>query len=109
MTTQECLFCKFIAKEIPVQVVYENDLVFVFPTNEPAAETHLLVLPKKHVANFMSLDSSDIWDAMRQAVQQLISDRNLDSAYRLIFNGGSYQHIPHLHWHLTSGKLTGHP
>lgn len=109
MTTQECVFCRIISNEIPVEKVLENDDVFVFPSNEPVAETHLLILPKRHVANFMSLNNLAVWDAMRQTVQQLISDKNLGSAYKLVFNGGSYQHVPHLHWHLLGGKLTRHP
>lgn len=109
MTTQDCIFCKFVANEIPVSKVLENDLIFVFPSNQPAAETHLLILPKKHIANFMSVKDLAVWEGMRQAAQQLIQEYNLGSSYQLVFNGGSYQHVPHLHWHLLGGKVRSHP
>lgn len=103
------MFCKVIEGQIPTPMIWENEQVLAFYDREPSAETHVLIIPKHHVASFTNLDDLSLWEAMRQAARQVIMDLNLGSAYKLVFNGGSYQHVPHLHWHLLGGKMTTHP
>ncbi len=100
---EECVFCKIIKKEITVDLLYEDDTCVVFKSNAPVAEYHLLVVPKKHIVNFMFLDDTVL--LMTKIAQMMISNLKLGDGYKMIFNGGKYQSVPHLHWHLLSGKL----
>lgn len=79
--------------------------VMAFYDHDPSAETDILVVPKTHVPSFMELDESALLDKMRQVVQELVTKNNLSSGYRLVINGGKYQHVPHLHWHILGGEL----
>lgn len=104
-----CLFCNIAGGQVPAKIIMANRQVVAFYDQSPSAETHVLIVPKAHVASFTEMTDSALWGAFRQAAQQLISELNLDKSYKLVFNGGSYQHIPHLHWHLLGGKMTTHP
>ncbi len=98
-----CIFCKIMNRELPSQNVFETESVLVFKTIKPVAEYHYLVVPKKHVKSFMEL-GDDIKD-MKDAAQEVIKQNNIASGYKLIFNGGKYQEVMHIHWHLLAGKL----
>ena len=100
---ENCVFCKIVKGEIPRKLEYEDDDVVAFYSNKPAAEVHLLIVPKKHVSTFMDLDDR-ILD-MTKAAQKIIKDKNLLSGYRLIINGGNNQEVPHVHLHLLAGKI----
>ena len=99
----DCVFCKIINKEIEVDFVYQDDNCVVFNSNAPVAEHHLLVVPKKHISTFIELDDSIL--AMTKVAQKVIADKNLESGYKMIFNGGKYQEVMHVHWHILAGKL----
>lgn len=100
----DCLFCKIIAKEIPVVCVYEDDEIFSFLDNHPVNPGHTLVLPKKHSEGFH--------DADRQTLQSLIlATQKIATAvlaavpcvaFTLQQNNGSFagQSIHHLHFHI---------
>lgn len=108
MTDQNCIFCQIVNGTLAAPKVLENDQVLAFNDLSPSAETHILIVPKEHVPSFLSVAGPALLDSLRQAAQALIRERGLSGAYKLVFNGGSYQHVPHLHWHLLGGKLTGH-
>ncbi len=101
------IFCKIINKEIPKDFVYESENIVAFPDIHPAADIHILVIPKKHIAGIQDLTSSD-WPLLAevyQAVNKLVKDNNLEGGlYRVVVNGGQAQHVPHLHFHLLGGK-----
>lgn len=103
----DCLFCKIIAGEIETKKIYENKNVLCFYDIYPLADTHILILPKEHVPTFLDIKSThkDLFSEMITIAQNLIKDYNLESAFRLMFNGGRYQHAPHLHWHLLGGNM----
>ena len=65
---------------------------------------HILIIPKRHINSVLELTTgdSDVVVEMYKAAQKLVSDRSID-AYRLVFNGGRFQHVPHLHMHLLAG------
>jgi histidine triad (HIT) family protein len=100
---EDCVFCKIIKGEIPKKFEYEDDKVVIFKSNKPVAETHLLIVPKKHISNFMELgeETSD----MMKAAQKIIKVRDLGDGYRLCFNGGKYLEVQHVHLHLLAGKI----
>lgn len=103
----DCVFCKIVNREIPADVELESDNVLVFKSIDPASSVHVLIVPKKHVANFMALADSDrqVLSEMTEIAQTFINKHNLSDGYKLIFNGGRYQAIPHLHWHVLAGNL----
>lgn len=103
---KDCLFCKIAAHEIPTKPVLENEKVIAFPDIHPQAPVHLLVIPKKHIPQFFELTSedNDILIAIKDALQQLITDKKLDKiGYKLEVNGGGMQDVDHLHFHLMGG------
>lgn len=100
----ECIFCKIVKGKSPAAVEYETDSVIVIKNINPVSEIHLLVIPKKHVSNFLELDNETVTDLTKVA-QKVIRDKNLGDGYKLVINGGKYQAVPHFHWHLLSGRL----
>jgi histidine triad (HIT) family protein len=100
---KDCIFCKLANKEIPTEVIFEDDNTFVFKSNRPVSEYHLLIIPKKHINNFLELDENIL--NMTKIAQKLIGDLKIGDGYKLVFNGGKYQFINHVHWHLLAGKL----
>ena len=101
----DCIFCKISSGEVQTDKVLETEDVVAFYDHSPSADTHVLIVPKKHIENFLALDDDELLGKMRRAAQQIISELSVSGGYRLVFNGGRYQHVPHLHWHLLGGGL----
>lgn len=99
----DCIFCKIAKKESPASIEAETDSVIAFANINPVSETHILIIPKKHVETFLDLD--DLLLEMKSVADGLIKSNGIESAYKLVFNGGKYQAVPHAHWHLLGGKL----
>lgn len=104
-----CLFCKIIAKEIPGDVVYEDEHALAFRDIKPVAPTHVLVIPKKHIAAIHDLTPEDavtvgnVFVAARKVADQL----GLTAAgYRLVINDGDAagQTVHHIHVHVIGGR-----
>ncbi len=105
----DCIFCKIVKREIPSEVVYENEFIFAFKDIHPKAPIHILVVPKKHISTFNDITSEDIplYGEIIKAIQKITKDLNIaDSGYRVLVNvnkdGG--QVIYHLHVHILGGK-----
>lgn len=101
----DCVFCKIVAGEIPVVHEYENDSVLVFKSNQPLAPVHLLVIPKLHITNFEFVKSDSEIQALGQiqkVIGELVKKFNLQAGYRVGVNGGKYQEVKHIHYHLMS-------
>ena len=102
----DCLFCKIINGEIPSNKVYEDDAVFAFRDINPQAPTHVLIVPKKHMANVLECDA-DTAGAVVKAVKEVAALEKVDeSGFRLLTNCGKdgCQSVGHLHFHLLGGK-----
>jgi histidine triad (HIT) family protein len=107
------IFKKIIDKEIPAQIVYEDDRCLAFRDVAPQAPTHLLVIPKKEIASLDSIDDGDaellahIWLVIRDLAREL----NLGSGYRVVVNCGrdGGQSVDHLHFHLLGGRQLSWP
>jgi histidine triad (HIT) family protein len=106
----ECIFCKIVAKEIPAQIIYEDEDVISFKDINPLAPVHLLIIPKEHLKDLNaaapareSLLGHIIVVAQKLAVEQGIAE----SGYRVVANNGldGGQIVDHLHFHLIGGKL----
>lgn len=103
----DCIFCKIIAGNIPCNKVYEDDHVLAFHDIAPKAETHILVIPKKHIINLMNIKENE-WNTVAivlQAINTIAQQQNLEG-YRLITNNGEKggQEVFHMHWHILAGK-----
>jgi histidine triad (HIT) family protein len=104
----DCLFCKIIAGKIPSKKVYEDEKVYAFEDIDPKAPTHVLIVPKRHIAG---LDKAGPEDAEIIGYSHLIAaklgrERNIEDGYRTVYNVGprSGQSVFHLHLHLVGGR-----
>lgn len=109
----DCLFCRIALGNIPVQRLYEDEDVLAFPDRNPQAPTHVLVIPKQHlashghaVAEHTALLGKLFWAAAEIARAQALVD-----GYRLVVNTGpdGGQTVDHLHVHLLGGRAMGWP
>lgn len=103
----DCLFCKIATGEIPADKVYEDDHVFAFNDIHPKAPTHVLVIPKQHVATLSDAKDPEMLATLMQQVTH-IADQvlQLEAGYRVIINvrKGGGQEVFHLHVHILGGK-----
>ncbi len=110
----DCIFCKIIAGEIPSTQVYQDELVTGFRDIHPAAPTHVLIIPNRHIASVNDLIGEDeqlmghLFTAARQIAKQ---EGVAESGYRLIINTGpdGGQEVFHIHLHLLGGQRMRHP
>lgn len=100
---EDCVFCKIIKGEIPKELIYKDNDVVVFKSNKPVALHHLLIVPVKHIENYLELDNEIL--NMTKVSQKIIKNLKIENGYKLVFNGGKYQEIAHVHWHLLAGDL----
>jgi len=109
MTT---IFGKIIKGELPCEKVFENDRIIVIKDIHPVAPIHLLIIPKKEIANLQSATAEDqqLLGEMLLLTQKLAKEFNIEEGYRVIINNGNLagQIIYHLHLHLIGGKPLGH-
>ncbi|MBU2632758.1 HIT domain-containing protein [Patescibacteria group bacterium] len=96
-----CIFCKIRDGKIPKDFTYEDDYVMVFPDIKPLKPVHLLIVPKKHVTEFLELSDDLLTVKLREIIKKMIKQEGLSNrGYRFSINGGGYQLVNHLHIHL---------
>ncbi len=105
----DCIFCQIAAGKIPSEILYRDDEVVAFRDINPAAPTHLLIIPGKHIPSVAHLSGTDLplVGHMVDVANQLAKDAGIsESGYRLVINYGkdSGQVVPHLHLHLLGGR-----
>ncbi|MDO5544312.1 MAG: histidine triad nucleotide-binding protein [Eubacteriales bacterium] len=104
----DCLFCKIIAGEIPSTKVYEDDAVFAFRDINPQAPTHVLVVPKAHIAdcNDVTAENSTVVAHIFEVIPKIAQAEGLTGGYRVVSNCGADagQTVQHLHFHILGGK-----
>jgi histidine triad (HIT) family protein len=103
---EDCLFCKIVAGEAPVTVIWQDDDAVAFADINPQAPTHVLVVPRKHVANIGELASDpEAAVAVLRAIRAVAADRGLTD-YRTVFNTGPEvgQSVFHVHAHVLGGR-----
>jgi histidine triad (HIT) family protein len=102
------IFKRIIDKEIPVQILYEDELCLAFPDINPQAPTHVLVIPKKEVTNLASASPDDqaLLGHLLLTVQKVATQLGLQEGYRVVANCGPHggQSVDHLHFHLLGGR-----
>lgn len=105
----DCLFCKIIAGEIPSTKVYEDELVLAFRDIAPQAPTHILVVPKAHIADCdgITAENSAVIAHIFELIPRLARQEGLTDGYRVVSNCGqdAGQTVEHLHFHILGGKV----
>lgn len=105
MTT---IFGKIVRGEIPCQKVFENERILAFKDIAPKAPVHILIIPKKEIANLQSVSKEDMYlvTEMIFVAQELAREMGIAEGYRLLTNNGKEggQVVNHLHFHLIGGK-----
>ena len=103
------IFSKIINKEIPAEIVYEDDVVLAFNDIDPKAPVHILIIPKKEIATLNDImpDDAELIGRIIIAAKNIPKEKGLDSdGYRLVMNcnedGG--QTVFHIHCHLMGGR-----
>ncbi|HEY8461851.1 MAG TPA: histidine triad nucleotide-binding protein [Blastocatellia bacterium] len=114
MSGNNCLFCRIIAGEIPSRKVYEDDLAFAFHDINPQAPTHVLIVPKKHIAslNEAGPDDQALLGGLMLVASGLARQLGVaDEGHRTVINtgAGAGQSVWHIHIHLLGGRAMGWP
>ncbi|MCI8631849.1 MAG: histidine triad nucleotide-binding protein [Firmicutes bacterium] len=110
----DCIFCMIANKEVPSNIVYEDDKIVCFHDLEPQAPVHVLIIPKKHIASLDDTASADaeLLGYIMTKVKDIAGMLGLENGYRLVNNCGEdgMQTVKHLHFHLLGKrKLTWPP
>lgn len=103
----DCLFCRIVRKEIPAKVVMENDHVLAFRDIDPKAPTHVLVVPKEHVASLNEATDAAMLGRLSLAAAEIAKAEGIaESGYRTVINTnrGAGQTVFHIHLHLLGGR-----
>ena len=107
------LFEKIINKEIPAEIIYEDDISIVIEDINPQAPTHLLIIPKKVIPKLSdaSTEDQDILGHLMLVAGKIAEQLELDETFRLVINNGAKagQSVFHLHLHLLSGRSLNWP
>lgn len=104
----DCLFCKIVAGDIPSNKVYEDDSVLAFRDIAPQAPTHILVIPKCHIASVAGItgENAAVISHIFEVIPQIARQEGLTGGYRVVSNCGpdAGQTVNHLHFHILGGK-----
>ncbi len=104
----ETIFSKIIRREVPADIVYEDDLTLAFKDIAPQAPVHILVIPKKPIAQLADAESEDhaLMGHLLLTAKRVAQQVGLDNGYRLVINNGSDggQTVDHLHLHILGGR-----
>jgi histidine triad (HIT) family protein len=105
--TSDCLFCRIVRKEIPATIVREDADTVAFRDIDPKAPTHVLVIPKAHVATLNDVTDAGLVGRLVLAAREIAKAEGIDqSGYRAVLNTGadSGQTVHHVHVHLLGGR-----
>lgn len=107
------LFEKIIARQIPAQIVYEDDLVLAFKDITPKAPTHILIVPKKPIPCIAAATADDhkVLGHLLLKAAEVAKQAGVPNGYRLVINNGpdAGESVPHLHCHILGGRVLGWP
>ena len=108
----ECLFCKMASGEIKPDVVFENERILAFRDINPQAPSHILIIPKRHIATLDQLDDQALAGELLLTVKQLAEQEGLTAnGYLTVININQHggQEVLHLHLHLIGGRQMSWP
>lgn len=107
--SDDCLFCKIVAGDVPGDVVYEDEEVYAFRDINPAAPTHVLVIPRKHIASVKDATPEDeaLMGKLVMAANKVAEQEGLaEDGFRYVINTGGFggQTVFHIHLHVLGGR-----
>jgi len=110
----ECLFCRIVQGEIAADIVYQDESVIAFRDIQPQVPTHVLVVPRRHVAGYNDLTKDDdaLLGSVGRAAAHVAQLEGIGSSgYRCVVNSGqdALQSVPHLHVHVLGGRPLSWP
>jgi histidine triad (HIT) family protein len=110
---EKSIFEKIIDREIPADIVYEDEHCLAFRDIEPQAPIHVLLIPKKPITSLDDLTEPDhrIMGHLVMVAPKVAAELGVDKGYRLVCNCGpdAGQLVPHIHFHLLAGRPFGWP
>ncbi len=112
--SDDCLFCKIIAGELPSNKVYSDEDVFAFEDIVPAAPVHILVIPTRHISaiNEASDEDQALLGKLLLTANKIAREKGLDAdGFRYVINTGDHggQTVGHIHLHILGGRQLGWP
>lgn len=104
-----CIFCRIAAGELPSKKLHEDELVLAIRDIHPLAPTHVLVLPRAHVASLWELEDETLAGRLLAVAAKVARAEGLEHGWRLIANTRDHggQEVPHLHLHVVGGRPLG--
>ncbi len=113
-TQHDCIFCKVVAGEIPSKKIYEDELAFAFRDINPQAPTHVLVIPRAHIASLSAAAEADellLGHLLRVAAHVAREAGHADGGFRTVINNGAGagQSVFHVHVHVLGGRPLSWP
>jgi histidine triad (HIT) family protein len=110
----DCIFCKIIKKQVPSEIIYEDDLVVAFDDLHPKAPYHKLIIPKQHIATLNDFKEQDkqLAGHMLLTAQKIATQLDIaEEGYRVLLNcnHGGGQVVFHVHLHLLGGRVMQWP
>ena len=114
MNANDCLFCKIVAGEIPADIIFESETVVAFRDISPKAPTHVLIIPKRHIATINDLGEADkdVVGELFLVAARIAADEGIaDEGYRAVINcnAAAGQTVFHIHLHLLGGRPMAWP
>ncbi len=105
----DCIFCKLAQGEIPTEVIFEDEEIFVFKDQNPQAPLHYLAIPKRHISSLNEVDgqSADLMGRLLHRIREIAENEGFaEQGYRVVNNIGrdGGQTVPHLHFHILAGR-----
>jgi len=106
-----CIFCRIAAKDVPSDIVYEDTDIVAFRDVSPQAPTHLLVIPRRHIASLSEVEDAALLGSMMQVAVKVANASGLSSGYRVVGNCGpdGGQSVSHVHFHVLGGRAMSWP
>jgi histidine triad (HIT) family protein len=113
-TNPDCLFCKILAGDIPADIVYESDTAIAFRDINPQAPTHVVIIPRRHIATINDIGEADqeIVGSLYSAARDIAAAEGIaEDGYRTVMNcnAAAGQTVFHIHLHLLGGRALGWP
>lgn len=113
LAMSETIFSKIIRREIPADIVYEDDLVLAFKDITPKAPVHILLIPKKPIPQLAAAESQDhaLMGHLLLTAKRVAEQMGLNQGYRVVINNGADggQTVDHLHLHIMGGRQMDWP
>ncbi len=106
---ENCIFCKIVNKEIPSELIFEDDQIIAFNDINPQAPVHILIIPKEHFVSLNDIpeEKKDVLNHILLRARQIARNIGIDEqGYRIVLNTGrdSGQEVFHIHFHLFGGR-----